>query len=105
MAQRRRRPELQLASQLRDNLEQVADEPDVGDLEDRRLLVLVDRDDRLRILHPGEVLDRAGNADRDVDVGSDDLARLADLVIIGRIARVDRGARRTDGGAELTEKL
>src|SRR5690242_4207610 len=31
----------------------------VGDLEDRRLLVLVDGDDDLRVLHPGEVLDRA----------------------------------------------
>ena len=53
------------------------------------------------ILHAGEVLDRAGNADRDIDFGSDDLAGLADLVIVGRIAGIDRGAARADRGAEL----
>src|SRR4029079_13868043 len=67
-------------------------------------LVLVDRDDDLRILHPREVLDRARNADRDVNVRSDDLAGLADLVVVGRIARIDRGARRADRRAELVGK-
>src|SRR5256885_8942622 len=80
-----------LLGQLRDNLEQVADQADVGDLEDRGVLVLVDGDDDFRILHPREVLDRAGNADRDIDLGGDDLARLADLIIVGRITGVDRG--------------
>ena len=93
--------QLELLGQLRHDLEQVADEADVRDLEDRRFLVLVDGDDRLRILHAGKVLDRAGNADRDIDFGSDDLAGLADLIIVGRIARVDRGAARADARAEL----
>ena len=47
------------------------------------------------------MLDRAGNADRDIDFGSDDLAGLTDLVIVGRVARVDRGAAGADPGAEL----
>ncbi len=55
----------------------------------------------LRILHAREVLDRAGNADRDIDFGRDDLAGLADLIIVGRIARIDRGAAGADAGAEL----
>ena len=38
---------LQLASQLRDDLEEVTDEADVSDLEDGGVLVLVDGDDRL----------------------------------------------------------
>ena len=38
---------LELLGQLRDDLEQVADQADVGDLEDRRVLVLVDGDDGL----------------------------------------------------------
>ena len=59
---------LELLGQLRDDLEQVADEADVGDLEDRRFLVLVDGDDDLRILHAREVLDRARDADRDIDL-------------------------------------
>ena len=47
------------------------------------------------------MLDRAGDADRDIDFGGDDLAGLADLIIVGGIARVDRRARRADRRAEL----
>ncbi len=96
------RPEaLKLPRQLRHDLEQVADQADVGDLEDRGFLVLVDGDDRLGILHAGEVLDRSGNADRDIDVRRDDLAGLADLIIVGRIAGIDRSSRGSDRRSEL----
>src|SRR5918997_6054352 len=37
--------------ELRRDLEEVTDDAEVGDLEDRRLFVLVDGDDRLRRLH------------------------------------------------------
>src|SRR5687767_9984646 len=74
--------ESKFLGQLRHQLEQISDQADVRDLEDRRFLVLVDGDDDLRILHPGEVLDRARNADRDIDFGSDDLAGLADLIVV-----------------------
>ena len=47
------------------------------------------------------MLDRAGNADRDVKLGRDHLAGLPDLPIVGRIARVDRGARGAHRRAEL----
>src|SRR5207342_403964 len=50
---------LELLGKLRHDLEQVADQADVGDLEDGRFLILVDGDDRLAILHAGEMLDRA----------------------------------------------
>jgi hypothetical protein len=56
--------------------EQILDEPVVGDAEDRRLLVLVDRDDDLGVLHPGQVLDRAADAGGDVELRRDDLAGL-----------------------------
>src|SRR5690606_17567271 len=68
---------------------------------DRRFLVLVDGDDGLRILHAGEVLDRARDADRDIDLRGDDLAGLADLIVVGDIARVHRRAARADARAEL----
>src|SRR4051812_6113749 len=97
----RARGRSKLFGQLRHQLEQIADQAEVGDLEDRRFLVLVDGDDQLAILHAGEVLDRARYADRYVDFGGDDLAGLADLVIVGRIAGVDRGAARADGGAQF----
>ena len=80
--------------------EEVADDAEVDELEDRRLLVLVDGDDRLGGLHAGPVLDRAGDAGRDVELGRDLLAGLADLVAVGVPAGVDRGAGGADGGAE-----
>src|SRR6202011_810638 len=73
--------------ELRRDLEQVADHAVVGDLEDRRLFVLVDRDDRLRRLHAGAVLDRPGDAERDVELRRDRLTGLADL----ELARVVTG--------------
>src|SRR5262249_45639851 len=91
-------PELlgELAMERGDELVEIADEAVIRDLEDRRFLVFVDRDDDLRILHAGEVLDRARDADRDIEVGGDDLAGLADLIIIGHEARIDGGARGAD---------
>src|SRR3954467_11614289 len=50
------------------------------------------------------MLDRARDADRDIDFRSDDLARLADLIIIGGVSCVDRGAAGADAGAELVGK-
>ena len=61
-------PGLKCANELGNNLEDVADHTVVRDLEDRRVPVLVDGDDHLRGLHAGPVLDRAGNAQRDIQL-------------------------------------
>src|SRR5688500_6891108 len=53
--------------QLRDDLDRVPHDPEVRHAEDRRVGVLVDRDDPLRRLHPDDVLGRAADADGDVD--------------------------------------
>src|SRR4051812_49783948 len=92
---------LRLAHRARErgnDLEHVPHDAVVGDLEDRRLLVLVDGDDRLRGAHPGEVLDGARDADGDVQVGAHDAARLADLVAVRPPAVVGHRARCADGG-------
>ena len=65
--------------QLRDDLVEVADHAEVAELEDRGVLVLVDRQDVLRALHPDLVLDRAGDPERQVQVRRNGLARLPDL--------------------------
>jgi hypothetical protein len=61
-------PSLKCADQLGHHLEDVAHHAEVGDLEDRRVPILVDGDDRLRGLHAGPVLNRAGNAQRDIQL-------------------------------------
>src|SRR3546814_4152538 len=82
-----------------------AHQPDVRDLEDRRLGVLVDRHDRAGVLDAGQVLDRAADADGHVQVGGDDLAGLVDLQFFGHVAGVDRGTGRADGGAALVGEV
>ena len=44
---------LDLVGQFRDDLEEIADQTVIRDLEDRGFFVFVDRDDDLRVLHPG----------------------------------------------------
>ena len=90
---------------LRNDLEQVADQADIGDLEDRRLAVLVDRDDGARVLDAGEMLDRARDADRHVQLRRDDLAGLADLQLIRRVAGIHRRARGAHRRTELSARL
>src|SRR5690606_22394750 len=88
-----------LVREARHDLERVAHDPVVGDLEDRRLRVLVDCDDRAGRAHAREVLDRAADADRDVELRRDGLARLLDLLRVRPPARVHHGARRAQRAA------
>src|SRR2546423_5629454 len=80
---------LQGFDQLRHDLVDIADHAQVGDREDRGVLVLVDGDDVLGTLHANQVLRRTGDAGGDVDVGLDDLARLTHLVGVGHPTGVD----------------
>ena len=91
--------------QLRHDLVEVAHDPEVAELEDRRVRVLVDRDDVLRGLHADLVLDRARDAGREVELRRDRLAGLADLRRVREPARVDDRARRGDGAAERAGEL
>src|SRR5579871_6071288 len=91
----------ELVAEFGKRLEQIGDEAVIGDLENRRFLILVDGDDHFRILHAGEMLDRAGNADGKIKLGRHHFAGLADLPVVRRIAGIDRGARGADRGPEL----
>src|SRR5436190_9810398 len=90
--------------EFRNRLVEIGNQAVIGDLEDRRVFILVDGDDHLGVLHAGEMLDRAGNADGDIKLRGHHLAGLADLPVVGRIAGIDRRARGADTGAELVGK-
>src|SRR5947209_14360867 len=75
-----------LVGELRGNGEQIAYDPEVGDFEDGGLSVFVDRDDGLGRLHASAVLNRAGDAERDVELRRDGLAGLPDLELVRVVA-------------------
>src|SRR5699024_883103 len=84
-----------------EDFEQITYQADIDDFKDRRVGILVDRDDGARILDAGEVLDRARDAVGGVELRRDDPAGLADLEVIGHVTGIDGGARGADGGAEF----
>jgi hypothetical protein len=87
--------------QLRHHFEQIPDQPVIRHLEDRRIRILVDGDDDLRFLHPGQMLDGAGDADREVKLRRNDLAGLANLVVVRHKAGIDRSTGGTERRTEL----
>src|SRR3954469_23783994 len=71
---------LHRCGQRRNDLECVTDDAVVRDLEDRRFLVLVDRDDRARSTHACEMLDGARDANSDIELRAYLAPGLSDLV-------------------------
>src|SRR6266508_3618625 len=70
---------LELGGQERHHLEEVSNDPVVGDLEDRRLGILVHGADHFRGPHPRQVLDGARDAEPHVELGRDGASGLSDL--------------------------
>src|SRR5215216_2416560 len=91
--------------ELGHDLVEVADDAEVGELEDRGVRVLVDRHDVLRGLHAHLVLDGPGDAGRQVQLRGHGLTRLADLRRVGVPARVDHRAGGRHGAAHRAGEL
>src|SRR5262245_1004791 len=89
----------------RNDLEEIADDAVVGHFEDGRVGILVDRDDGAGALHADEVLDRAGDAEREIKLGRDGLPRAADLTLHRQPAGVAYRARCRDLGADRAGEL
>ena len=96
---------LDLLDQLGNDLVQIADDAVGGDVEDRGVLVLVDSDDVLGVLHTGNVLDGTGDAQGNVDAGMHGLAGLADLMVSRQPALIGDGAGSTDNTAQSLSQL
>src|SRR5204862_2594337 len=60
--------------------------------------------DGARVLDAREVLDRTRDADRDVQLGGDDLAGLSDLHLVGCVTGVHGGARSPYRGTQLVRQ-
>ena len=89
----------------RDDLVEVADDG-VGRLGDhRRVGIGVDRQDVLRAAAPGPVLDGTADAARDVEVGRDPAAGLADLLVVRAPAERGDDAGDAQGGVEQVGEL
>src|SRR5436190_13988046 len=88
----------QLLGHGRDDRQRVADDPEVGQLEDRRVAILVDCDHAPRAADADDVLRRAADADGDVHLRADSLAGLSDLQRGGDPAGVDDRTRDADRG-------
>jgi hypothetical protein len=59
--------------QNRHGFKQIADDAVIGDVENRRFGVFVDGDDRSGVFHSDDVLNRAGNAESDINFRRDGL--------------------------------
>src|SRR3954454_20373591 len=100
---------VEFRDQRGDHFEQVPRDAVVGDLEDRRFRVLVDRDDGPRAFHPDQMLDRARDPERDVELRRDGLPGAADLAIhrqpAGVADRPGRGDLRAHRLGQLLRQL
>src|SRR3954453_7407493 len=67
-------------------------------------IMLRDTTVHLAVLHAGQVLDGAGDADGDVQLGRHDLAGLAALVVVGHKSGIDSGPTGTARRPELVRE-
>ena len=91
---------LELLSQLRDLLEEIANETDISDLEDGCIGILVDGSNNFTILHTSQMLDSATDTSTEVKLRSDVLSSLTDLQTVVCETAVDSCARSTNSGTE-----
>src|SRR4030042_5399768 len=79
---------LELFLERRDNLKKVADDTEIRNLEDGRVRVLVHSHDDFGRGHAGDMLNSAGDAEGQVEVGGNGLPSLAHLVLVADPAGV-----------------
>src|SRR5439155_15523813 len=69
----------QSIDERRHDLEQIADDAVVRNLEDRRVGILVDGNDRVGAFHTDQMLNGAGDSEREVELWRNRLTRASDL--------------------------
>src|SRR5882762_7088421 len=88
------------------DLEDIAHDPVLGDGEDRSARIGVDGDDSADVLHPCKVLNRPGDAHRQVQLaGARGLAGLAELAALGKPAGIGDRARAAENRTDRLRQL
>src|SRR5271167_998578 len=87
------------------DLHRIADDSVGGEIKDRRIGILVDRDDDVGTLHADAMLNRPRDAGCDVELGAYRLAGLPHLAVSGYPAGLDQRTRRANLGAEYLGKI
>ena len=72
---------------------QIAYDTQIGNVENRRCIILVDRNDALGVLHACNMLDGSGNSTGQVEIWPYGLSCLSHLAVFGNPARVYIGPR------------
>ena len=93
-----------IPASARNDVEQIADDAVIGDLEDRCLRVFVDGDNDPRLAHAGQMLDGAAMPQA-IDLGRNDFAGLPDLERVIAVAGITGATRCADGTAEQVREL
>ena len=100
---------LQLFCQQRHYLVQITNDTIVGDIEDRCILILVDGNDDIGLFHAGNMLDRTGNTDCEVNMRTDSLTSLANLQFLRLPACINNcsgaGYCSTQNSSQIIQKL
>src|SRR5215831_2369243 len=91
---------LDFFNQWRYDIEQVAHDCVISDLENWCLRILIDSDDCARALHPNNVLNRTADAERQVELGRNGLSGGPDLAVHGQPSGIADRAR----GREISAK-
>ena len=96
---------LELTDHLRSRLIDIGDQSVIGDSEDWCIRIVIDRNDRARVLHSGQVLNGATDPCADVEVGGHNLAGLSDLKVVWHPACITCGSGRAHAGAKGIGKV
>src|ERR1700689_5866033 len=91
--------------QRRNYVEQISHDGIVSDLKNRSFGIFVDRNDGARAFHPDDVLNRAADAQREIELGGNRLAGRPDLAVHGEPAGVADWGRGREFAAEGLRKL
>ena len=84
---------------FRNDFEQIPNQSVVGNFEDRLILILVDSNDQLGMIHSGFMLDGSADSKRHIDLRMNGFSGLADLPVCIHESCIHQRTARSDNSA------